>query len=91
MLAPQIKKLPVAEGQKFYSLQARQGQLKEVEQHGFVRDAWYCEQQCHVGLYVDPETGERLCRDLWALQLRSACIISCHRYVYGLYASLYNL
>lgn len=83
MLAPEIKKLPVSEGEKFYSPEARRGQLKEVEQHGFVRDAWYCQQNCHVGLYVDPVTGERLCRDLWALQLRGHCIISCHRYVYA--------
>ena len=81
MRAPQIKKMPVAEGEKFYSPEARRGQLKEVEEHGFVRDSWYCAQQCHVGLYVDPVTGQRLNRDMWALQLRSACIISCLRYV----------
>ena len=42
MCNPGIQKLPVEEGRKFYSLEGRQNQLREVEQQGFVRDVWYC-------------------------------------------------
>lgn len=81
MMNPGIQKLPVEQGRKFYLPEGRRQQLREVEQQGFVRDAWYCENGYPIGLYVDPVTGARLCRDLWPLQLRSACIMSCASFI----------
>ena len=36
--APGIKKLPVEQGKMFYSEAGRRGQLRQVEQEGFVKD-----------------------------------------------------
>ena len=36
--APGIKKLPLEQGKMFYSQAGRQGQLRQVEQEGFVKD-----------------------------------------------------
>jgi len=36
--APGIKKLPAEQGEMFYSEAGRQGQLRQVEREGFVKD-----------------------------------------------------
>ena len=36
--APGIKKLPAEQGRMFYSESGRRGQLRQVEQEGFVKD-----------------------------------------------------
>lgn len=36
--APGIKKLPVEQGKMFYTEAGRRGQLRQVEQEGFVTD-----------------------------------------------------
>ena len=83
-----VQKLPVEQGRRFYSPEGHRQQLREVEQQGFVRDSWYCVvcRSCAngyaIGLYVDPLTGLRLCRNLWPLQLlRSACIMSYENFI----------
>ena len=83
--APTIKRLGDKHGieaaRKYYVLESRHAQLRQVEQYGFVRDEWYCEHNYHPGWTYLDDDGNRICRDLWKLPLRSACLMNCGAFI----------